>query len=282
MPNVYYGSFLGMDIDYCDASCVMFGVPFDGTVSNRPGTRFAASSMRYESNAIETYSPYLDRDLGDVACHDAGDLELPFGNTTRCLNLVKDYVRSLIKDEKLPVMVGGEHLVTLPVIEALHEKYEDLVVIHLDAHTDLREDYLGEKLSHATVMRRIWEKLGDGRIYQFGIRSGERYEFEWAKKHVIMNKYNVDSLKDIVSVLEGKPVYITIDLDVLDPSVFPGTGTPEPGGISFMDLMNVFNSIKDMNVVGADLVELSPAFDPNGISVVTACKILRELVLAIS
>lgn len=275
-------TFLGFDNEYKDSKIVVFGSPFDGTTSFRPGTRFASSIMRNESYGLETYSPYLDKDLNDIAVFDAGDLEFPFGNTKKVLEMIGSFTEDIVNDNKIPMMIGGEHLVTLPAVEAVYKKYKDLYILHFDAHTDLREDYMGEKLSHATVIRRVWDFLGDGKIYQFGIRSGEKEEFEWAKEHTKLTKFNCSGLKEAVKEIGDAPVYITIDLDILDPSVFPGTGTIEPGGISFHDMMDVIRHIKELNIVGADIVELSPHYDTSGVSTAVACKILRELVLAIA
>lgn len=274
-------NFIGFDSDYESSKIVSFGAPFDGTTSFRPGTRFASSVMRNESYGLETYSPYLDLDLDDMQICDAGDLEIPFGNPTKTLNIIKEFTKQIVSAEKIPLMIGGEHLVTLPSVEAVFEKYNDLHIVHFDAHTDLREDYMGETLSHASVIRRIWDFVGDNRIFQYGIRSGQKSEFEFAKKHTKLTKFTYDGLEEAVREIGDKPVYITIDLDVLDPSIFPGTGTPEPGGITFNDMMNIISIIKKLNIVGADVVELSPHYDTSGVSNAVACKILRELALAI-
>ncbi len=238
--------------------------------------------MRNESYGLETYSPYLDKDLEDVAIFDAGDLDFPFGNPKKVLDMIHSFTKDIVEDGKIPVMIGGEHLVTLPAVEAVYEKYKDLYILHFDAHTDLREDYMGEKFSHATVIKRIWDFLGDGKIYQFGIRSGEKKEFEWSKEHTKLTKFNCEGLQEAVKKIGQAPVYITIDLDILDPSIFPGTGTIEPGGISFKEMMEVIKTIMPLNIVGADVVELSPHYDNSGVSTAVACKIIRELVLAIS
>lgn len=274
-------TFIGFDNEYDESNIVVFGSPFDGTTSFRPGTRFASSVMRGESYGLETYSPYLDMDLEDKAIFDAGDLELPFGNTEKVLRKINKFSKKILKDKKIPLMIGGEHLVSLPQVEAVYEKYKDIYVIHFDAHTDLRDEYMGETLSHASVMRRIWDFVGDNRIYQFGIRSGERWEFNWAKEHTYLTKFNFKGLKEAVEKIKDKKVYITIDLDVLDPSVFPGTGTPEPGGVFFNDLMDAIKTMKGLNIVGADIVELSPHYDQSGASNAVACKVLRELSLII-
>lgn len=275
-------TFIGCDNQYDESKLVIFGAPFDGTTSYRPGTRMASKAMRAESYGLETYSPYQDKDLEDFAVFDAGDLDLCFGNTERVLGDIEDMTNEILSDGKLPVMIGGEHLVSLGSIRAMVKKYPDLHIIHFDAHTDLRDDYLGEKLSHASVIRRSWDLIGDGKIFQFGIRSGERQEFEWAKTHTTLNKFNFNGLEQATKTINGASVYFTIDLDVLDPSVFPGTGTPEAGGVTFMELLEAIKIVAgNCNIVGCDVNELSPVYDQSGVSTATACKVLRELLLAI-
>lgn len=276
-------TFIGCDNEYKESQIVIFGAPFDGTTSYRPGTRFAASAMRNESIGIETYSPYQDRDLEDYNIFDGGDLEFVFGNPAKNIAIIKEYVAGLLKDNKIPAMIGGEHLVTLGAVQAVAEKYNDLHIIHFDAHADLRDDYLGEKLSHATVIHRVWDIVGDNKIFQFGIRSGEKGEFEFAKNHTYMNKFDMKTLDEVIAKLKNKPVYITIDLDVLDSSVFPGTGTPEAGGITFKELMNAIMLFQNLeNIVAFDINELSPMLDASGASTACACKVLREMLLAVS
>jgi agmatinase len=238
--------------------------------------------MRCESYGIETYSPYLDRDLTDINVFDGGDLELCFGDTQKVLLAIQEFTKGILDDNKLPLMIGGEHLVTLGAVRAVLKKYPDLHIIHFDAHADLRQDYLGNPLSHATVMRRCYDLVGEGKIFQFGIRSGDREEFEFAKKHTYLNKFNLDTLPDVVKKLKDKPVYFTIDLDVLDSSVFPGTGTPEAGGIGFIELIEGIWEVCKLRVVGCDMNELSPIYDQSGASTATACKLLRELLLSLN
>lgn len=281
MWNKNIETFIGCDFEYVEADIVIFGAPFDSTTSYRPGTRFASKTMRGESFGLETYSPFQDKDMEEIKVFDGGDLELTFGNTEKTLNDITAASTKIINDGKIPCMIGGEHLVTLGAVRAVVEKYTDLRIIHFDAHTDLREDYLGEKLSHATVIRRAWDLLGDGRIHQFGIRSGEREEFYWAKEHTNLHKFSFEGLEQAISECEGYPVYFTIDLDVLDPSVFPGTGTPEAGGVTFMELLNAILKVSKLNIVGMDVNELSPIYDQSGASTAVACKVLRELLLAI-
>ena len=278
-PNIE--TFIGCDNSYEESKIVLFGAPFDSTTSFRPGTRFASKVMRSESFGIETYSPYQDGDLEDFAVFDSGDLELPFGNTQRVLDQIEEHTAEILKDGKIPCMIGGEHLVTLGAMRAVVKQYPDVHIIHFDAHADLREDYLEERFSHATVLHRVWDLVGDGKIFQFGIRSGDRSEFVWAKDHVFTNKFNFYGLKEIVNQLQGKPVYFTLDLDVLDPSVFPGTGTPEAGGVSFQELLEAMIQVSHLNIVGFDVNELSPVYDQSGSSTAMACKVLRELLIAV-
>ncbi len=282
MLNKHVYTFLGCDKDYSEAKTVIFGAPFDSTTSNRPGARFASSAMRAESGGLETYSPYQDADLCDAAVFDGGDLELCFGDTTAALGQIEQFCTLILTDGKLPVMIGGEHLVTLGALRAAVRKYPDLHIVHFDAHADLRDDYLGASLSHATVLRRAWELVGDGRIWQFGIRSGDRPEFDWGAGHVSTQKFDFTGLEKTAAALTGKPVYFTLDLDVLDPSIFPGTGTPEAGGVSFLQLLSAMLSLKGLNIVGCDMSELSPAYDHSGVSTAVACKVLRELLIMLS
>ena len=281
MWNKNVETFIGCDASFEQADAVIFGAPFDSTTSYRPGTRFASRTMRAESYGLETYSPYQDRDMEEIAVFDGGDLELPFGNVERTLDMIQGTTEDILEEGKLPCMIGGEHLVTLGAFRAVFARYPDVRVIHFDAHTDLRDEYLDEALSHATVLRRVWDLVGDNRIYQFGIRSGEREEFYWAKEHTGLHKFNFAGLQEAIQECMGHPVYFTIDLDVLDPSIFPGTGTPEAGGVSFLELIQAILEVSELDIVGMDVNELSPGLDQSGVSTAVACKVLRELLLAV-
>lgn len=274
-------SFLGCNSGFDNADIVIFGAPFDGTTTFRPGARFAPQTMRTESVGLETYSPYFDMDMMDYNLFDAGDLDLPFGSTKDALNLIEEIASELITSNKKLLMIGGEHLVSLPVIRQAHQKYNDLCIIQFDAHTDLRDEYLGQKLSHSSVMRRVWDIVGDEKIFQFGIRSGTKEEFYWAEEgHTYLNKFNLNSIGKIADIIGKRPVYLTIDLDVLDPSIMPGTGTTEAGGVSFKELIEALFVVSKLNIIGSDIVELSPHYDNSGVSTAVACKVLRETLFA--
>jgi agmatinase len=273
--------FIGCGSDYQTAKFVLFGAPFDGTTTYRPGARFAPKRMREESYGIETYSPYLDKDLSEINVFDAGDLDLPFGSAQKALGQIQEFADKILSDGKIPVMIGGEHLVTLAAVKAIKQKCDDLYVIDFDAHADLRDEYLGEKLSHSTVMRRICEVLGPKKIFQYAIRSGERTEFEYAKDNTYLTKFVIKDLKKAIDIIGDKPVYLTFDLDCLDPSEFAATGTPEAGGVSFEELREAAATLGKLNVVGCDITELCPPYDTSGTSIALACKFLRELLLSI-
>ena len=281
-PNIE--TFIGCDSSFEKARIVLFGAPFDSTTSFRPGARFGPSAMRHESFGLETYSPYQDKDLTDYRIFDSGDLELCFGSTELALLDIESRAEEILAAGKLPVLLGGEHLVTLGSFRAIQRRWPDVHIIHFDAHADLRDDYLGAKLSHACVIRRCHDLLGDGRIHQFGIRSGEREEFRFAREHTDLHPFTFDGLEELVQTLEPSraPVYLTIDLDCLDPSAFPGTGTPEAGGVTFPQLLEAIQMVAKTNVVGADVNELAPMLDQSGVSTAAACKVLRELLLALS
>lgn len=283
MLNRNVETFIGCDASYDDARIVLFGAPFDSTTSFRPGTRFAPHAIRSESFGLETYSPWLDRDLEDISVFDSGDIELCIGSAEKALDQISERTATILKDGKIPFMIGGEHLVTLGAFREVFKKYPNVHIIHFDAHTDLRDDYLDVKLSHACVIRRCHDLVGDGRIHQFGIRSGERAEWQWARAgHTDLHPFSFDGLAEVVKGLGSTPVYFTIDLDVMDPSVFPGTGTPEYGGVTFMQLFEALKTVcGGCNIVGLDVNELCPPYDQSGASTAAACKIIRELLLSI-
>lgn len=268
-------NWMGQNPDYNSSDIVMLGLPFDGTVSYRPGSRFAPEQIRLASWGLEEYSPRFDKELADCNFHDAGDLEFPLGNTKGSLDMIKENVEQIYKDGKRVFGIGGEHLVTYPEIEAISKFYgKDLALIHFDAHTDLREEYLGEELSHSAVIRLSTKFVKPENIKQIGIRSGMKEEWEFMEvNNTLAKQYSdLDSLKD-------KKVFVTVDLDVLDPSVMSGTGTPESGGMSFNELMGWFEYIKDFDIIGADVVELAPDYDTSGCSTAVASKVIRELLM---
>ncbi len=267
-------NWMGQNPDYNSSDIIMLGLPFDGTVSYRPGSRFAPEQIRLASWGLEEYSPNFDKHLEDVNFNDAGDLELPLGNTYKSLDVIEQNVEDIYKDGKRVFGIGGEHLVTLPEIKAVSKFYKNLAIVHFDAHTDLREEYLGEEMSHSAVIRHVSKIVGPENIKQVGIRSGMKEEFEFMKQHktLIYEFHELD-------VLKNKKIFVTVDLDVLDPSVMPGTGTPESGGMRFDELVGWFAYLKKFDIIGADVVELAPDYDASGVSTAVATKVIRELLM---
>jgi agmatinase len=272
--------YLSADASFSESRGVILGCPFDGTASFRPGARFGPDAIRRASWGMETYSPYFRKDLGRLPIHDMGDLELPLGDKQASLRIIRQVLREILSKKKFPISLGGDHLVTLPIVEELRQAHPNLHLLHLDAHTDLRDNYLGETLSHSTVIKRIVEILGTGRLFQIGIRSGTEEEFQTAKKMRSIVSLEQRSLRSMVRHLKGKPVYITLDLDIFDPSLLPGVGTPEPGGLMFQGFLSLLRELRSLRVIGFDLVELTPDYDPTQVSAVTASVVLREMILA--
>lgn len=264
--------------DYNSSDWVLLGMPFDATCSNKNGTRFAPAAIRNASWGLEEYSPNAKRELTEVSFFDAGDLEFPIWNAPRTIDMIEENVTSALNDGKKVFGVGGEHLVTLGTVKSYFKKYHNLVLIHFDAHADLREEYLGEKLSHSTVIRRILDFMSPSNVMQIGIRSGEKTEFDWMSA----NNTLVSSQEDFkvrLAGLKGRPIFITLDIDVLDSSLVPGTGTQEAGGMFYNELISWLNIMKGQNVVGMDLLEISPDYDPSGASVAVGAKVMREMLL---
>ena len=273
-------TYISAKASFKESKIVILGCPYDGSASFRPGARFGPSAIRKASWGIETYSPYFDKDLSELSIHDMGVLELPLGEKKASLALIRKALRRILAEKKFPILLGGDHLITLPIVEEIIRVYPHFYLIQIDAHTDLRENYLGETLSHSTVMRRVVDRLGEKRLFQIGIRSGTEDEFKVAKKMRSIISPNREALRSMVKRLRNQPVYITLDLDVIDPSLLPGVGTPEPGGFTFERFLSLLKELQPLHVIGFDMVELTPDYDPNQISSITASVILREMILA--
>lgn len=276
-----YAGFIGSSQDYEKSQLVLVGAPMDFTVSFRPGTRQGPQAVRAVSIGLEEYSVRLDSDLADYQYFDAGDIALTFGQVEESLHRIGQVVQRILQDGKFPLVLGGEHLISLPVIEQVAKKHPGLKLLHFDAHADLREDYMGQSLSHASVIRKAVDLVGGKNIYQFGIRSGTRDEFTFARENTNMFIGQVlEPLKKILPELAGHPVHITLDIDVVDPAYAPGTGTAEPAGCSSAEILEAIYLMKDLNVVGFDLVEISPVYDHSERTAILGSKLVREAILA--
>jgi len=278
--------FLGAQrsVDQCKVS--LLGVPYDGTCCYRPGARFGPAAVREDSYGIETYCPQLNLDLENIKFADVGSLDVPFGNAKLTIDYVEDATAVLLNNNLKPLIIGGEHSITSGIIKSVIKNYPELLIIQLDAHADLRDEWLGSKFSHACTMKRCLEVLPSKKIFQVGIRSGTKSEFlEMNKtKRLIQHTLgeNAKYLEEALKNFKGAPIYLTFDLDWFDPSIMPGTGTPEPGGYFWGDFAAVVDVIKSHNLIGADVVELSPKFDNSGISSVLAAKVIRSLIMLLN
>jgi agmatinase len=262
---------MGSREDQAGSRIILLGCPLDATSSFRSGTRFAPDSIRKASWTLETYSPYLKRDLENRSFYDAGNLDLPQGNLGYSLQMIKAAAQEAAEHGLTLLSLGGEHLVTFPLVEGLKGSIDRMQIVHFDAHADLRDHYEGQRLSHATALKRVKE-LGGMEIFQIGIRSGTREEFD--EVNLVSSPA---SLLDAVD--RNVPVYVTFDLDVFDPSLAPGVTTPEPGGLTYREVTEYFSALSTLKIVGADIVELAPDYDTTFVSSVTAAKVARELLL---
>ena len=273
--------FLCAESAFEPARTVLLGCPFDKTASFRRGARFGPQAIRESSDCLETYSPHLDKDLGDAALCDLGDVDFASGDTGAVLAAIKAEAARIFQAGKRPIFLGGEHLVSFPAVEAALELFPGLVVFQWDAHADLREDYLGEKLSHACVMRRILGLHGIGALHQFGVRSGTRDEFAWMRANETLRSLTSEGVESALEEAGDCAIYLTLDVDVINTGEMPGTGTPEPGGPGFDALMDCISALNasGARIIGADVVELAPEWDPTGASAIAAAKLVRELAL---
>ena len=280
--DITHSTLCGCRADYENAVTVLFGTPFELQTMYRSGAEEASSAIRYASTIIETFSPYLRTDMTDVDIFDAGDLDISGKEVITAIDAVESFCGKIHDDGKIPVMMGGEHILTCGAVRAAAARWPELAVLHFDAHADLKRDFRGEAFSDFTLMRRVWDILGDGRIYQFGVRSGSREEFEWSLEHTRIETGSANSIDSCAEAVLSRPIYVTVDLDVLDPAEFPATGTPEAGGMSFRLLYDALLSIRGLDVVGFDLFGLFPPFDKTGASMSLAAKLLREMLIAFS
>jgi agmatinase len=271
MKGILNTNYMGSRTTGETPAITMLGCPLDATSSFRGGTKFAPDSIRKASWTLETYSPYLKKDLEDIVFEDSGNLELPAGDLLLALGMIENAVSEITEQGNKVLLLGGEHLVSFPILKAMKKQFPAIQLVHFDAHCDLRDEYEGQKLSHATAIKRVSD-LGLSGIHQVGIRSGTRQEFQELQL--------VDSPASLQNrLVPGVPVYLTFDLDVLDPSLAPGVTTPEPGGLMFREVMDYFSVLAGAKIVGADIVELAPDYDTTFVSSICAAKVAREILM---
>lgn len=264
--------------DHAAPDAVILGVPYDRTQSYRRGAALGPQAIREASQSIESYSPALDRDLEELRLTDLGDLPVNDLEPPTMVAAVERAISSL-GATALPVVLGGDHTLTVGAVRALAAQHPHLMLVQFDAHADLRDVYEADSWSHACAMRRAWEILGDGRIVQLGVRSGTREEFSFARERCRWSLGALTVPETVFRELRQSPVYLSVDIDVLDPACAPGTGNPEPGGPVFRELLEALRLLRGMRVVGIDITEVSPPHDPSGITAVAAATLVRELAL---
>lgn len=261
------------------ADIALFGVCWDGTSSFKAGSRFAGFAVREASFGMEEFSFYQQQSLLDIKFTDYGDLFLPPGQKERVMADIASAVQEIRAKGQFPIAFGGEHLVALPLILAAHAEHPDLALIHFDAHADLRPDLWGDPLTHATIIGRAADRIGYENLFQFGIRSGSIEEWQLAQRHKTIRPFSLEAIDEVLADLGDRPIYITLDMDVLDPSLYPGTGTPEPGGIGWELLIAGLKRFRGHRLVGMDCLELAPHYDSTGVSAMTMAKTLREMIM---
>ena len=266
--------FLDFEAHLDEATVALLGAPFEYSVP-RTGLADGPQNIRHMSHLLESYSPRLDRSLQEMKLCDLGGVT--FGrDIIESMRLITEEIGTI--NNKKVVVIGGEHTVTVGVVEGLKEKYPELVIIQMDAHADLRNEYEGKKYSHACVMHRCLELVGPERIYQLGIRSGEKEEFELGRQQChLSSQLRLDEVT--LKKLQGIPIYLTIDIDILDPAYAPGVSVPEPCGVSPHELFEAIYSLSGLNIIGFDVVEVLPSYDPGQITAAIAAKIIREAIL---
>ena len=274
--------FSGYQKSFSEADYVILGVPFDVTSTYRTGARFGPTAIREASLNIETYSFSSGVDVEDLRLHDLGDLHVT-GDAEETLKRLEKVVAELLEEKKIPVLIGGEHTITLGAARAFKER--TCAVISFDAHLDLRNEYMSLKTSHTTFMRRLNEQVKPKRLIEIGTRAVCREELAYAKKTGI-NYFTADqirsegvddTLKKIESLIgDAKQVYLTVDLDVLDPAFVPAVQNPEPNGLCSHMFYNLLNGLCDSRVAAFDVVEVAPNYD-NGNSAVQVARTIFEM-----
>ncbi|MEO0137374.1 MAG: agmatinase [candidate division WOR-3 bacterium] len=262
--------------DLKNAQIAIMGFPYDRTSSFIPGSRLGPRYIRICTENIEWFSPYQNRSVASVKIADLEDYEF---RTEDPIKEMEEKAYELYRKQRRVIFLGGEHTISFPIIKGIKRVIKEFSVIHFDAHADLRDEYHGERLSHAAAMRRVGEVVGLKSIYQFGIRSGTEEEFSLNKN---LYRFTVWSNLKRVLMKIPEPIYLTIDVDVVDPSQMPAVSTPEPNGIPFKELIDSILLLKGKRIIGADIVEYNPlACTPYATGAAVAV-ILRELILVMA
>lgn len=280
--------FSGFQKPYEKAEYIIFGVPFDATSTYRAGARFGPASIRQASLNIETYSVRTGIDVEDLSLHDLGDIHVS-ADTDKTLKTLELVTKDILKAEKTPVAIGGEHTITFGLTRGLAKNASTTAIISFDAHLDLRNEFQGLKMSHTTFMRRINEKVRPAKIIEIGTRAVCKEELTYAKKagiefYTTQNVRKVGT-KRISHQLEEKlakykNIYVSVDMDILDPAFVPAVQNPEADGLEMHHLLDILETVCDKRVVGFDVLEIAPDYD-QGISAIQTAKVIFEMLCQI-
>ncbi|MGB9914579.1 MAG: agmatinase [Candidatus Bathyarchaeales archaeon] len=276
--------FSGFQKPFEKSRYMIFGVPFDVTSTYRTGARFGPTAIRQASLNIETYSFRTGVDVEDVPLHDLGDLHVST-SPEKTVDLLRLVVEDILAAGKIPIAIGGEHTITLGILKGFGSKAKETAVVSFDAHLDLRQEFMGLKLSHTTFMQLINEEVTPAKIVEVGTRAICRDELAYAKKaeipfftaHQVQKEGTAQIIKQLKELLAPyKHVYLTVDMDVLDPAFAPAVQNPESEGIETHALLDILCALCDKRVIGFDVVEIAPVYD-QGISAVAAAKVIFEM-----
>ena len=281
--------------DSADLDVAIIGVPLDIGTSNRTGTRYGPRQIRNESVLVRPYgmatgaAPF---DSFQIA--DAGDVALNPYNLLKSVDLIEDHYRECLQNDVIPVSVGGDHTITLPILRAIESKHGPVAMVHVDAHADINDLMFGERIAHGTIFRRAIEEglIDASKMTQIGLRATgySADDFDWSRQQgarVVTGeecwyKSLAPLMQEVRAVVgESTPTYLSFDIDGLDPSVAPGTGTPEPAGLTASQGLEIIRGCFGLNLVGCDLVEVSPPYDTTGNTALLAANLLFEMLCSL-
>ena len=270
------------------------GIPMDIGTSNRPGTRLGPRQIRDESRMLRPFNmataaaPFSNMQVADI-----GDVPINTFNLKKSVDIITDFYDEVLSHDTIPLTLGGDHTLTWPILRAMRNKFGPVALVHVDAHADVNDEMFGEKIAHGCPFRRAWEDncLINNKVYQIGLR-GTGYgpdDFDWARQQdwtVIpaeecWYKSLAPLMADIRSKIGNSPVYLSFDIDSLDPAYAPGTGTVEVGGLTSTQALEIIRGMAGLNVIGGDLVEVSPPYDPTGNTALIGANFLYEMLCAL-
>jgi agmatinase len=281
-------SFTGFTKGFNEALFVVVGAPLDMASSYRGGSSEAPRAVREASRSLELCTALSNIDMEAIGFHDAGDIVIAPGDIIESMKRIESVVRGILESGKRVFIIGGEHTVTLSAFKAFSSMYSDACLIVFDAHADLRDEYLGSRYSHASVLRRIIEEAKPGKVVLIGARAVSREEIEYIKASdrsrlevvKVVGRVTEDKIKEVSKVIEvcrSRPKYVSVDIDFIDPAYAPGVQTPEPLGATPTEFFELISRVVDEHVYALDIVEITPPYDKSEITAFLGAKIIIEV-----